>query len=197
MAVIEFMESLGVHDGGLRAHGTSPVVSVTYPDPRERIVGTVGNLPNVDVKVVSGRQEVAPGEEGELWVSGENVMQGYRGKPDATAEVIVESGFEGKRWFRTGDPVTLVDGEHIKITGRIKEVQAENGKYAAPAPIEEAMTLNKFVAQSVLYGDAPYNVLWSPDFVLAGTSAWTTSTTPTRCARTSRCTRSSPRSPRA
>ena len=169
VAVIEFMESLGVRmTEGYGLTETSPVVSVTYPDPRERIVGTVGkSLPNVDVKVVMDGKEVAPGEEGELWVSGENVMQGYWGKPDATAEVIVESGFEGKRWFRTGDLVTLVDGEHIKITGRIKEqFKLENGKYVAPAPIEEAMTLNKFVAQSVLYGDGqPYNVaVVVPDF---------------------------------
>ena len=48
-------------------------------------------------------------------------MQGYWGKPEATAEVIVEEG--GKRWFRTGDLVTIVKGKHdyIKVTGRSKE----------------------------------------------------------------------------
>ena len=171
VAVLQFMENLGVQmTEGYGLTETSPVVSVTYPDPRKRIVGTVGKpLPNVSVKVVMDGVEVSPGEEGELWVSGENVMQGYWGKPDATAEVIVDAkdGFEGKRWFRTGDLVTILEGGHIKVTGRIKEqFKLENGKYVAPAPIEDAITLNKFVAQVVLYGDGmPYNVaVVVPDF---------------------------------
>ena len=171
VAVLQFMENLGVQmTEGYGLTETSPVVSVTYPDPRERVVGTVGKpLPNVSVKVVMDGVEVPPGEEGELWVSGENVMQGYWGKPEATAEVIVDAkdGFEGKRWFRTGDLVTVLKGGHIKVTGRIKEqYKLENGKYVAPAPIEEAMTLNKYVAQVVLYGDGmPNNVaVVVPDF---------------------------------
>ncbi len=86
-------------------------------------------------------------------------MLGYWGKPEATAEVIVEEG--GKRWFRTGDLVTLVGPEkQIKITGRSKEqYKLENGKYVAPAPIEGAMSLSKFVLQCMLFGDGkPHNV---------------------------------------
>ena len=52
------------------------------------------------------------------------------------------------------------DGLHIKVTGRSKEqYKLENGKYVAPSPIEDALSLCKFVQQAVLYGSGrPHNV---------------------------------------
>jgi long-subunit acyl-CoA synthetase (AMP-forming) len=96
------------------------VVSVTFPDPRERIIGTVGTpVAHTEIRLVLDGKDVANGEEGELWVAGPQVMQGYWNNPEATAEVIVEEG--GKRWFRTGDLVSLVDDGFMKVTGRSKE----------------------------------------------------------------------------
>merc|ERR1711939_447012 len=148
---LEFMENLGIRmSEGYGLTETAPVVSVTNLNPHLRILGTVGRaLPGVDVKLMMDGQEVQPGEgEGELWVSGPNVMQGYWQRPKETDEVIVYDE-QGKRWFRTGDVASLIDGEHIKITGRIKEqYKLENGKYVVPGPIEEAMCLNRLVAQA-------------------------------------------------
>jgi long-subunit acyl-CoA synthetase (AMP-forming) len=96
------------------------VVSITWPDPKDRIIGTVGApIPNTEIRFVLDGEDVANGEEGELWVAGPQVMQGYWNNPEATAEVIVEEG--GKRWFRTGDLASLVNGKFIKITGRSKD----------------------------------------------------------------------------
>mmetsp|Transcript_10507 Transcript_10507/g.30097 ORF Transcript_10507/g.30097 Transcript_10507/m.30097 type:complete len:695 (-) Transcript_10507:841-2925(-) len=168
VAVLKFMESLGV--SMIEGYGlteTSPVVSITWPNPEDRVNGTVGRpIPGVDIRIVKDGQDVAPGGEGELWVSGPNVLQGYWKQPEATAEVF-EHCEEGKRWFRTGDLATVIDDGHIKITGRIKEqYKLENGKYVAPAPIEEAFLLNRYFAQCVLFGDGkPHNVLVVvPDF---------------------------------
>jgi len=95
-------------------------------------------------------------------VSGPQVMQGYWHKPAATAEVLVTDAATGRVWFRTGDLVTLVgpEGKHLKITGRCKDqYKLENGKYVAPAPIEQALSLSPFVSQCVLYGSGkPFNV---------------------------------------
>ena len=42
----------------------------------------------------------------------------------------------------------------MSITGRLKEqYKLENGKYVAPAPLEETLCLNSFVTQAILYGD--------------------------------------------
>lgn len=168
--VLEFMESIGISMGeGYGLTETSPVVSVTTHDPAVRINGTVGSvLPGVRVKLMMGGiEQVGDGAEGELWVSGANVMQGYWNRPAETAEVFVDEA-DGTRWFRTGDLATLLHGEHIKITGRIKEqFKLENGKYVVPAPIEAAICLNRFVAQAVIWGDGkPHNVaVLVPDYL--------------------------------
>jgi len=49
----------------------------------------------------------------------------------------------------------------LRVTGRIKEqYKLENGKYVAPGPIEEAISLSRFVSQAVLVGaNRPYNVV--------------------------------------
>jgi long-chain acyl-CoA synthetase len=165
--VILFIEALGINlTEGYGLTETSPVLSVTYAYQTHRILGTVGQpLPRTEVRLVMDGKDVAEGEEGELWAAGPQIMQGYWKSPEATEEVIVEEG--GKRWFRTGDLATFVNGNHIKITGRSKEqYKLENGKYVAPAPIEQAMSMSKFVAQCVLYGAGhPYNVAAIvPDF---------------------------------
>jgi len=160
--VLHFMESLGVDMiEGYGLTETSPVVAITWPNPEDRVSGSVGRvIPGVDVRIVNDGKDVAPGGEGEVWVSGPNVLQGYWKQPEATAEVF-EHCEERKRWFRTGDLGCLVDETHLKITGRIKEqYKLENGKYVAPAPIEAAFLLNRFFAQCVLFGDGkPHNVL--------------------------------------
>lgn len=169
--VLEFMESIGVKMGeGYGLTETSPVVTITPTDATIREVGTVGRpLPGVEVKLVMDGQDVSgDGVEGEVWVSGPNVMQGYWKRPEETKEAFVDEP-DGKRWFRTGDLATILPGNHVKITGRIKEqYKLENGKYVVPAPIEAALSLNRFVAQSVVWGDGkPHNVaIIVPDYVV-------------------------------
>lgn len=161
--VIEFMETLGIKViEGYGLTETAPVVAITFPNPQDRVLGTVGRvIPEVDIKLMLDGKEMGPGEEGELWVSGPNVLQGYWKQPDATAEALVTCEISGKTWFRTGDLATLIDEEHLKITGRIKEqYKLENGKYVAPAPIEDAIMMSGAIAQCVLYGTGkPYNVV--------------------------------------
>jgi long-subunit acyl-CoA synthetase (AMP-forming) len=55
-------------------------------------------------------KDAEEGQEGELWISGPNVMLGYVNRPDATAETIVEDG-----WLRTGD-VAFVRDDFFFIT---------------------------------------------------------------------------------
>ena len=165
VTVVQFIESLGVSmTEGYGLTETSPALTTTYPDPRDKKTGTVGRvLPRTRIKLVSSETgedvDAMSGAEGELWASGPQVMQGYWNKPEATAEVIVVDD-EGTRWFRTGDLATLVEGAHVAITGRAKDLyKLENGKYVAPAPIEEALTLHRLVDNAVLYGNGkPHNV---------------------------------------
>jgi 4-coumarate--CoA ligase len=73
-------------------------------------------LPGGEAKILDNQgAETRPGERGELWVRGPNVMKGYWRNPKATAETLTTSG-----WLRTGD-IAYMDGENrFYIVDRIK-----------------------------------------------------------------------------
>jgi len=117
---------------------TAPVLTLNPPEAVR--IGTVGKaIPGVDLKV-------AP--DGELLARGPNVMQGYYGKPDATAEVIRDG------WFHTGDIGNIDDDGYVTITDRKKDILVtSNGKNVAPQPIEARFKMSPLVAEALLLGD--------------------------------------------
>lgn len=122
---------------------TSPVVSVNIPPSRAADgtsngvrEGTVGRpLPGVEVKVVDldTGAELAPGRSGMLLVKGPNVMQGYFGRPELTAEVLRDG------WYTTGDVATLDADGFITITGRISRFSKIGGEMVPHVRVEEAV----------------------------------------------------------
>jgi acyl-CoA synthetase (AMP-forming)/AMP-acid ligase II len=110
----------------------SPITNVNpIASPRD---GTVGP-PVADTleKVVSLEtdEELGPGEIGELLVFGPQVMKGYWGRDDATAETITPDG-----WLRTGDIVTADEDGYVQIHDRKKEMIKYKGYQVAPAELE-------------------------------------------------------------
>lgn len=135
---------------GLRAHGVpiaegygatecGGLISVYKPEVRR--FGTVGRAyPCCSVRI-------AP--DGEIQVSGENVMSGYWKDPEATRSVMTPDG-----WFCTGDIGRLSEDGYLTVLGRKKSViLLDNGKKVFPeeleamleglAPIEEALVYGK------------------------------------------------------
>ena len=91
---------------------TSPVVAFNRFEPGGNRFGTVGiPVPGVKIKI----DAPSASGEGEILVSGPNVMMGYYQRPEITAEVIDENG-----WFHTGDTGIIVHKHFLKITGRKK-----------------------------------------------------------------------------
>src|SRR5581483_534775 len=91
---------------------------------------------------------------------------------DETSKTLV-SGDNGSVGVRSGDLGRFDADGFPYITGRVKELyKMENGKYVAPAPLEEKITLSPFIQQAVVFGsDKPYNVaLLVPD--LAAGEEW-------------------------
>jgi long-chain acyl-CoA synthetase len=152
----QFLDNLGiqVYEGyGLTE--TSPLVAANRFDHCR--IGTVGK-PVTGVKVVIDQGIISEKEcddDGEIIVYGANVMKGYHNLPEETARVLTKDG-----GFRTGD-IGHFDGDgFLKITGRIKErYKLENGRWIVPTPIEDRISLSRFVATCMLYGEnRPYNV---------------------------------------
>ena len=153
--VAEFIDNLGVLVfEGYGLSETSPIATMNYPDHRR--IGSVG-LPIPGVEVLIDTDAVAGGEphEGEILIRGPNVMLGYHNLEQETAKVMTEDGA-----FRTGDIGWRDDEGYVYISGRIKEqYKLENGKYVAPAPLEEQLKLSGMISQVLVYGDnKPHNV---------------------------------------
>lgn len=114
---------------------TSPVITMTrFDDSLQRRVETVGRaLPDIDVKIAGDDHQPLPqGEMGELACRGYNVMLGYYGMPEMTAEVIDDDG-----WLYSGDLATLDEDGYVKIVGRKKDMLITGGFNVYPAEIEE------------------------------------------------------------
>jgi long-chain acyl-CoA synthetase len=101
------------------------------------------------VKIVIDKTKAEDNKQGEIMVYGPNVMVGYYNRDKENEEVFTED-----RGFRTGDLGYLDDDGFLYITGRIKEqYKLENGKYVAPAPLEEQLKLSPFIINAMVYGD--------------------------------------------
>ncbi|WP_437661099.1 AMP-dependent synthetase/ligase [Sorangium sp. So ce1182] len=145
--VAEFIDALGitVYEGyGLTE--TSPIAAVNYPGARR--LGSVGK-PIPGVKIAIDRSETHDPRQGEIVIYGPNVMKGYHRRDEESKAAFTEDG-----GFRTGDLGYLDDDGYLFVTGRIKEqYKLENGKYVAPAPIEEKLKLSPLINNAMVHGD--------------------------------------------
>jgi malonyl-CoA/methylmalonyl-CoA synthetase len=125
-----------------------------YEGPR--VVGSVGvPMPGVEVAIVKPKttERVAPGEVGELLVSGPNVCRGYWERPEATAEAFVE--LDGRRWFRSGDSLRFDPETGVYVVmGRLKELIISGGFNVYPLEVEAEMRLYPGVRDAALVGVA-------------------------------------------
>lgn len=149
LVVTKFFESaLGI--AILEGYGlseTSPLLSISRPSIEDRRLGSVGQaVKGAELAIVKdGHLLAKEGEEGEVWAAGPMVFAGYHNKPEETAAAFGE--LDGKRYFRTGDLGTLVQG-FLTITGRLKELyKLENGKYVCAPVVEKALLENEYIFQ--------------------------------------------------
>jgi acyl-[acyl-carrier-protein]-phospholipid O-acyltransferase/long-chain-fatty-acid--[acyl-carrier-protein] ligase len=121
----------------------SPVVTVNGRDFRApgfmQVAGRRGKighpLPGVSVKVVDldSGESVTHGTPGMLLVKGPNVMKGYLGKPEKTAEVLCNG------WYTTGDVAMLDDDGFLTITDRLSRFSKIGGEMVPHIKIEDKL----------------------------------------------------------
>ncbi|MRJ02004.1 MAG: fatty acid--CoA ligase [Epsilonproteobacteria bacterium] len=124
----------------------SPVVAVNLPSKQKpRSVGPA--IPGVEVKIVDDDMvELPHGEIGEIIVKGDNVMQGYLGRPEATAQTIVNG------WLKTGDLGYMDDEGFIYIVDRKKDLIICKGINIYPREIEEVLLTHPAVKAAAVIG---------------------------------------------
>jgi long-chain acyl-CoA synthetase len=126
---------------------TSPVASFNHPD-KVRKPGSIGTpVEGVQMRVVADDgADVPPGEPGEIAIRGHNVMKGYWGKAEATAQAIPDG------WFRTGDIGRVDDDGYYYIVDRKKEMIIRGGFNVYPREIEEVLHEHPAVAEAAVVG---------------------------------------------
>lgn len=126
---------------------TSPVASFNQPG-QERKPGSIGTeVRGVEMKVVGDDDEdVAQGEVGEIVIRGENVMKGYWGREQDTAEAIKDG------WFHTGDLAKVDEDGYFFIVDRKKDLIIRGGYNVYPREVEEALYEHSSVAEVAVIG---------------------------------------------
>jgi 4-coumarate--CoA ligase len=92
-------------------------------------------------------KDAEPGQPGEIWVRGPQVMKGYLGNPEATALTIDADG-----WLHTGDIGTVDEDGHTFIVDRLKELIKVKGFQVPPAELEALLITHPEVADVAVIG---------------------------------------------
>jgi long-chain acyl-CoA synthetase len=126
---------------------TAPVTNWCRPqDHRPKSVGMA--LPDVRIKIVDAQgNALDTDQEGEICITGPNIMAGYYNLPDETAAVFDDEGY-----FRTGDMGRVDADGHLYITGRIKEMLIIGGENVFPREIEEVIIQHPSVHACAVIG---------------------------------------------
>ena len=125
----------------LQGYGQTETAPVVSANPPEKVkLDTVGPLfHGVKVKIA---------DDGEILVSGENVMNGYWNDPDATSKTLING------WIHTGDIGEFDEEDYLKITDRKKDILVNaGGDNISPSRVEAKLDIEPEIAQSMLYGD--------------------------------------------
>ncbi|MFE6509003.1 AMP-binding protein [Nocardioides sp. NPDC057767] len=126
------------------------VATTTRPgeDP-EHVAKVVGPaVEGLEIRTVTATgADAEPGEDGEVWIRGDNVMLGYFENPEATAEAIDAEG-----WLHTGDVGHLDEHGCLKITDRIKDMFTVGGFNVYPAEVENTLAGHPGIVEAAVIG---------------------------------------------
>ncbi|MCW7940817.1 DNA-binding protein [Streptomyces hygroscopicus] len=107
-------------------------------------------LPGLTVRLThpATGEQVADGDEGEIWVRGAALMRGYHNRPEATAQAFTDG------WYRTGDLGRRMPHGHLRVTGRVKELIIRGGQNINPSEVEQVLLALPDVVDAAVVGRA-------------------------------------------
>lgn len=118
-------------------------------DHPERMLSAGIPIPGVEVRVVDAAtlSDLPAGEPGEIWLRTPQLMKGYLGKPEATAEAITEDG-----WFRTGDIGHVDEDGYVYVSDRLKDMIITGGENVYSPEVERVLAEHPAVAEVAVIG---------------------------------------------
>jgi long-chain acyl-CoA synthetase len=148
-ARVEHLYKVPLHNGyGMTE--SSPTISQTMLDAPRTDCSAGHPIPGIELRFVGlDGVDMAPGEVGELWVRGPNVMLGYYRNEAQTRATVTEDG-----WLRTGDLARQEPDGALVIAGRSKELIIRSGFNVYPAEVENVLNSHPGVLQSAVIGRA-------------------------------------------
>ena len=151
---LEVMEAFEQRFGAtiIEGYGLSETSPVTHVNPATglRKPGTIGiPVPDTDAEIVdidTGTRVLPPGEPGELRIRGPQVMAGYWGMPEETADTMRDG------WFYTGDIATMDEDGYFTIVDRKKDMILASGLNVYPREVEEVLYEHPAVLEAGVIG---------------------------------------------
>lgn len=138
----------GVTSGYYGSSECGAVLSSPPDAPDEERLSTDGlPMPGVQVRIVDeDGADVAPGQEGEMLVRGEQVALGYWANNDSDGQ------FRSDGWFATRDRVVMDDSGYVAAMSRMKDVIFRGAVNVIPREVEEAVASHPDVGRVVVFG---------------------------------------------
>ncbi|MHA4854461.1 class I adenylate-forming enzyme family protein [Rhodococcus sp. MSC1_016] len=133
--------------------GTCLVLSVPGFHGARHKQGSVGQpIPDTEFEIRDADGlPLGAGEQGELWLRGPQIADGYHRHPDKTAEQFVDG------WLRTGDMAYADDEGFLFISGRAKDMLVYKGYNVYPRVLEELLTSDPNVDSAAVVGRSDPN----------------------------------------
>jgi long-chain acyl-CoA synthetase len=128
---------------------TETIGPVSFNVPGKHKPGSVGSIiPQAEVKIVDDDGKALDrGQDGEVWLKGPMIMEGYHNLPKETGEALTGDGY-----FKTGDLGHIDSEGYLFITGRKKDLIIVAGEKAVPREIEELLLTHPSVGQAAVLG---------------------------------------------
>jgi 4-coumarate--CoA ligase len=134
----------------VQGYGMTEMSPVSHYTPfGHRRPGSAGMaVPNTRCRIVDPETgaDRPPGEVGELWVQGPQVMLGYHDEPEATRATLRDG------WLRTGDLGRIDADGYLFIVDRVKELIKVKGFQVPPAELEALLLGHPAVADAAVIG---------------------------------------------
>ncbi len=118
-------------------------------DRPERLLSAGTLLPEAECRVVDAETlvDVPPGQPGELWFRTPQMMAGYLGQPEATAQVVTDDG-----WLRSGDVGRMDGGGYVYIEDRLTDLIISGSENIYSSEVERVLAEHPAVADVAVIG---------------------------------------------